>query len=753
MRGANRGKGTRGGRVNLGGLGDLPGLARPDPWPLLLLIFLGYLLLGVAFTWPLALHFTTGVIQKGGLPVDAGQGVWNLWWARSALLAGENPFVTRHLFYPLEQNLFYQTLSLPNALLVAPVLLAVGPIAAFNSVTLLSFGLGGLFTYRLARAVVASRPAALVAGFAFACSPYHIQRVWSGPMELIAIQWLPLFVLLLMGALARPGPLRIFAASLALLLTTLASQYYGLYAAVYAVAHVGLAALLAPTGARLRTLLGGAAVGLLWAVMLLPMLLLAGGLGGVALEDWYERQVYHSVALVDLVAPNIQHPLWGAAVAAWQGRLHPFGLENGAAPGLALTALAALALIRCRRSAWPWLALALLSLLLAMGPQLRLTEALSPVPGPFLLLDLVGPFRNSSRPAIFLALTSLALAVLAAIGVDGLLGERGAGGRGDKGTGGQGDGGTGGFRVFRAPSAFYLLSFALIIESLAAPWPITTLRADARAALLRADPAPGAVLELPPRNNDSQYLLNQICHGRPLVGGYLARLPSFPQTQYPSALQQLWDRERPAVAMPAFDLPAELAALGIRYVSLDLTQLPRFEAARLRDQLAAPGVSLAHADADVEVYIIKSSAAAPALTLGPGWYDPEASGDRRWRWMRGQAELNLLAPAQAVVTLSLRATAFGAPGALTIRQGGATIGSFEIPTAPRDRPLTLRLLLAPGANTLTLSGPETLSPEGRPLAFSIEALQIAVAPLALPSPARALAPPATISPLLAPPCS
>ncbi|MEI7771409.1 MAG: hypothetical protein WCI67_15570, partial [Chloroflexales bacterium] len=313
--------------------------APPDPWRVRLIILLGYLALGVVFTWPLALHLGDGVIQKGGLPVDAGQGVWNLWWARAALLRGQNPFATAYLFYPLRIDLFFQTLSLPNAIMVAPVLLALGPVAAFNTVALLSFGLGGYFMYRIARALVDDRAAALLAGFVFACAPYHTQRLWSGPMELIAVHWLPIYVLLLMRALARPSVPRLLAAALALLVATLASQYYGLYAAVYTAGHGLLAAALAPRGARLRALGAAAAVGALWAAGLLPMILAVGGVGAAVLEDWYVRQVYHSISLVDMVAPNIQHPLWGAAAAAWQGGLHPFGLESGAGVGVGAFAL------------------------------------------------------------------------------------------------------------------------------------------------------------------------------------------------------------------------------------------------------------------------------------------------------------------------------------------------------------------------------------------------------------------------------
>ncbi len=717
-----------------------------ESWQMRLLIFLSYLALGVLFTWPLALHMGDGVIQKGGLPVDAGQGVWNLWWARTSLLRGQNPFSTNYLFYPIQIDLFFQTLSLPNAIMVAPMLLALGPVAAFNTVTLLSFGIGGYFTYRIARALVDDHAAALLAGIVFACTPYHIQRIWGGSMELIAVHWLPLYVLLLMRALARPRFLRLLAAALSLLVTTLSSQYYGLYAAIYTLGHGLLATALAPRGTRLRTLGSASAVGLLWVAGLLPMILAVGGVGNAVLEDWSMRQIYHSAALVDLIAPNIQHPLWGTTIATWQNSMHPFGPETGAGMGLAITALCLLALVRCPQRAWPWATLSIGTLILAMGPHLRLTAADSPIPGPFLLLDMIGPFRNSSRPSVFLALTMIPVAALVAEGFaslhhSALFLENGPA------------------SLSRFPKTIQRLIrwglAALVIgELIVSPWPITRIAAaPAYRNVLNADPQPGAVLELPIRNNDSASLLNQICHGRPLVGGYLARLPDYPLSSYPSALKGLWDEVRLTPDMLDLNPAAELATLGIRFVTLDLTHLPRLQATRLRTRLGIPGISRAYADTHLEVYAIDSTVARPVVVLGPGWYDVERDRTRRWRWMRGRAGISLIAPAERIVELRFTATAYGSNRPLKIWRGNELLTSIEIPSAPRNQVVSLRLLLAPGSTDLVLEGLATTSPEGRLLSLSVSDLHLTALLMAVGYTPQAGPPlPPTIPAIGAPPC-
>ncbi|MGQ9926106.1 MAG: hypothetical protein ACUVS4_04460 [Chloroflexaceae bacterium] len=699
-------------------------------------MLLGYLLLGVLFTWPLALHLGDSVIQKGDLPVDAAQGVWNLWWAYSALLVGENPFVTRMLFHPATLNLLYQTLSLPNGLLALPVLLLAGPVAAFNGVVLLSFGLGGYWVYRLARAFTLDRFAALAAGFVFVFTPYHIQRVWSGPLELIAIHWLALYALLLARALARRGPASVASAALALVVTTLASQYYGLYAAVYTVFYVILATLLAPRGARWPTFLSGAGIGALWAALLLPLVIWAGGLGAAVLEDWYMRQVYHSVALVDLVAPNVRHPLWGGPAETWLSQRHPFGSEGGAGVGLGVALLIGVALWRGRGQAWPWALLALLLLLLAMGPQLRLTAAASPVPGPFLLLDLFAPFRNSSRPAIFVAIMLIPVAVMVALGMAALRLP------------------TTDCRAMGPVRWAPILAALVVSESLVAPWPLMRLRAAPQSLALNADPTPGAVLDLPPRLNDSMGLLNQICHGRPIMGGYLARIPFYPIVAASSATRRLWLAAEPLPDIVPLDPAAELASLGTRFVVLDLTQLPRVDQRRLREQLAVPGISRFSASDSREIYAVDPAAARPVALLGAGWYEAEREGGRRWRWMGEEAEVLLLARERSVVILSWRATAYGAPRPLGVRLGDdRRLIEVGVPAAPYDRTVVLHLILPPGQTTLTLESLAENVADGRRLSLSLSEMRLTTLPV---SPAWVATAPLDIPPtrpaISTPPC-
>lgn len=174
----------------------------------------------------------------------------------------------------------------------------------------------------------------------------------------------------------------------------------------------------------------------------------------------------------------------------------------------------------------------------------------------------------------------LPASVLAALGAQALAGACRAAGRAPQPRG------------LRRPAApWAAASRAAAVRALAAPAAAGAAGGGPAYAAMRADAAPGAVLELPPRTNDSRAMLNQVCHGRPLAGGYLARTPDYPPINGASATQRLWAAEAEQPDIFAHQPAAELAALGVRFVTLSTDQMSGSRAARLRALLEAPGLA------------------------------------------------------------------------------------------------------------------------------------------------------------------
>ena len=191
-----------------------------------------YIALTIALTWPLALRWTTdlpGAAHKDGLE-DAYQNVWNLWWMKEALARPSNPLITDRLFYPEHPNLYYHTLSTINMLLAAPITALWGPIAGFNAVAFLSYVLGALGMWWLAYDRTRVHLAALLAGIVYAFSPFHMAAlITDGQLQIVALHWMPFYVLFLLRAAEQAGRRNVVLAGLFLVLTAWTDWYYTLF--------------------------------------------------------------------------------------------------------------------------------------------------------------------------------------------------------------------------------------------------------------------------------------------------------------------------------------------------------------------------------------------------------------------------------------------------------------------------------------------------------------------------------------------
>jgi hypothetical protein len=215
-----------------------PGLWRR--WHLGALV--AHLLLSAFFAWPLLISIFSGSgsLTPGELLVDRNQNLWNLWWVRQALFEGRNPFVTDMIWYPTPVTLYYHTLNVSNGLLAVPLLSVFSLTTTYNLVVLFSFVTAGYGAFLLVHYLCGNRWAALVGSVVFAYSAYHIATM-RGLLQLISLEWMPFFVLLLLLAVSHSpwrslrdvGPWllkRGLPASASLLLVSLVDWYYTLYA-------------------------------------------------------------------------------------------------------------------------------------------------------------------------------------------------------------------------------------------------------------------------------------------------------------------------------------------------------------------------------------------------------------------------------------------------------------------------------------------------------------------------------------------
>lgn len=472
---------------------------------------LAYLLVSLLATWPLITHLRGWVPGLG----DWGQNMWALWWTRRALLSlGELPFFTNYLFYPEGVTLLFHPLDISDGLLALPLYGLLGGDVSYNLIVLLSFVLGGWGAYLLALHLTHQRAASFVAGLVFALSPYHFLRIDLGHLNLSTIQWIPFYTLFLLKFIEQGSKRAAILAIFFLVLNALNSWYYVVYCGLLTLAILfwpgrDRSLTLPPWLTRLSRIavvLGAALI--ILSPLLLPMLRLLSKTTLVGAHN----PLRHSVDLLSFWVPG-PPSTWASWFEEVWISYAALNREPGASAYLGYTVLV-LSLMglfgrRWRRPAVWWLAVALGFTTLALGPQLQLDGQLLDLSLPYQLLTTIIPaFSITGIPGRFVVMTSLALAMLSAYGLANIADWL----RRDEAT------------QTLAPIWLYLLVGVLIgLEYLAVPLRLTSTEISDFYHRAASEADSYAMIDI---KWDANFLMHaQTIHGKPLVGGWLARLP------------------------------------------------------------------------------------------------------------------------------------------------------------------------------------------------------------------------------------
>ncbi len=470
-------------------------------------------------------------------------------WAAQRLPHGLSGFWTPPAFYPYPSSLAYSENLLGVSVLVAPVLWASGSTTLmYNAAFLLAYAVSAIGVYLLARDVTGSRAAGALGALVFVMMPYRVAQ--AGHLQVQWLGWMALAFWALLRGLRQPSwtMLAVFAG--ASVLQVLSNGYAAFQVAIGAAVIVPWSVLSRARAAR-------------WP---LPRLALAAGVGLLAVAPVFAayQQVWagrgpSTEEILDNAADlgtyfNVDASLpaanWLPGVPQPEGRLFP---------GVVATALALIALLPAMGGALPrvvsrrttamFVVLALVALLVSLGPEPSAWGRPLPLPSLYSLLAAWMPLFQIVRvPARFGALVLLAVSVLAAVGVARILA-----------------GGTGRWRGV----AVAALAVVIFAEGYPAARTLRTgvpeLTADERQAYgwLAVQPR-GALLELPIGGSGHVNfgLLSQhaaLVHGHPVING-LSRVDTPLQVLLGGSASPLAYRDRQAAVLPM------LQALGVRYV-------------------------------------------------------------------------------------------------------------------------------------------------------------------------------------------
>ena len=428
-----------------------------------ILVFFVYLFIALVMFW----NITVNIV--GSLPSSSGasyQSAWGLWWINYAtFMLHQNPYFTNYILYPVGANLGAQSLAPVAAILTWP-LQQISIAFAYNILFFLGFALSGLFMYMLAKYMVKNKYAAFIAGLVFAFAPVHIAQAYT-QLQWTSVEFIPLFALLLIMTIReKHNKYRnaIFAGLSFFMLTFFGDVLQGAMMLFFAVASVVLLFIIERRTFTLKTAKAIALLFVVAAIICSPLIaasVSAHGQGSVSQQSLNDipHEMLFSDTLSSYFLPSYYNGLFGTVSKSYYNNtygLNYSGINTTAAASrkvsyigytvIALAALGAVFAFRKERTTVAYLGIVFfIFAILALGPVFQATGSMkgssgpinigintsggnvTGLPLPYVLYRDIPAVNVADQPGAFDIIAEMAIAVLAAFGVEGILSKGGFG--------------------------------------------------------------------------------------------------------------------------------------------------------------------------------------------------------------------------------------------------------------------------------------------------------------------------------------
>jgi hypothetical protein len=531
-------------------------------------VFLGYVLLTMAMTWPLITKMST---HMAGEDIDVWLNQWATWWTGKALKNGLNFYHTNYILYPQGASLVFFSFSHLNSaisLLVAPL---IGDLAAYNVAVLLAFALSGFNMYLLVKHLTGTRAAAFVAGLVFAFNPYHMSETIH--LHLVSTQWMPLFMLSLTKMIRRKdekGYRHVWLAALWFVLTALSGWHLMTMLACLTALYLLHQVVFERSDWSPKALSRLVLLAIMVAVALAPLL-------WPIVYEQLTTKTPHMMAedantgfgndLISFLLPAKRNPVLGPLFSDFrpQSRMvEKFPSYLGYVPLILATAGVATAF----RDARFWLLAGATFLFLSLGSQITFRGT------PLHTLHLPWATYISQllrQPLRLSVLLFFSLSVLIGFGVRWLYLQAAS------------------RRKMLAPPVLALLTALVLVEYLFLPFPVALPWQSPFIDRLALEEGDFAVVDLPMGRQQAKYhMFLQTIHNHKIVGGHLSRPPD-DKYAFVDANPLLGPLRAGLSPDPDTDIEGELAALdaqGIRYIIVHKPLIPPHELEAWRERLA-----------------------------------------------------------------------------------------------------------------------------------------------------------------------
>ena len=462
-------------------------------------------------------QFSTHYLFSGA---DGYQNVWNLWWVNRSASELHLPWHTTLLHHPFGTTLIGHTLNPFNGALAVVLLKFFTLVQTYNLIVIFSFVMGGVTAYWLCLAMTGSPLGSLVGGAVFTFSSFHVAHA-SGHLQLVALEWIPLFLLCWIRFCEAPAVRNGAAAAVALFLVTLCDFYYFAYCAIAAALFYGWRAW--QQRDALFILRRGSAAAILGFVV--PAAATSGALVASLLIENARSPFVGTHSPLELAMDLLSPFVWSESsryhnVFTWWQALSRFSLEASVYVGLSVIAVSVYALTRQARREIRYLGfwglVAGFFFVMSLGPNLHIggheislglrgtvfgRPDVNLLALPYAWLWLIfPPWRLAGVPLRMMVMVHLVSAIFAAGGIKALLQSRSS------------------WRGALAAAVIMVLAADLL------PAPLGMTRSEVPAYVEELKRLPeGAVLDL--ASGAAQALFYQTVHRKPMLFGYISRWP------------------------------------------------------------------------------------------------------------------------------------------------------------------------------------------------------------------------------------
>lgn len=382
-----------------------------------LLVSIFYLAVALIMFYPITLHMNTLIPGTGADPYEQ---LWSIWWVKYAVFnLHTSVYHTNLLFWPIGSNLAFSTIAPLNGIESAPFQI-FGTVFAYNIIFFIGFVLSGISMFILAEYLTKNTYAAIIAGFIFTFSAFHLAQAYE--LVFINICWAPLFLYFFLRLTDDKGNryMNIIGMSASFALSTLMGVIEQtimifllliLMLILYTFDKATRKKIFSMKFAKSMTIFFVLAfiIGAWNFIPLINAVLQPGGLGVV---NNYNRIIYDELWSTNPIAyftPGYYNAIFYNAVNSsglYQFVYYPDAHERAAYIGVTVLVLMFFAIIRDKRKMFPWAVGAFVFAWLAVGPAFGLYVVYHAIPG----LNVI------REPGRFNMITTMFIAILAAYG-------------------------------------------------------------------------------------------------------------------------------------------------------------------------------------------------------------------------------------------------------------------------------------------------------------------------------------------------